>query len=110
MGLDNTSMVDAIGIEVDTGLAVLTITDSWDWIDEKGHLLALQDKLNAYFDFIETGQIWDAYPKAQGRQLAIDVITKFRFPPAATDFLEKARQAATELNVVIRERYIPENH
>ena len=42
MSLDKPKIVDAIGIEKDTGMAILTIVDSWDWAEEKRHLLALQ--------------------------------------------------------------------
>jgi mRNA interferase HigB len=31
--------------------------------------VALQAKLNAYFEFIERGQVWHSYPAAKGRQL-----------------------------------------
>lgn len=56
MAIDDPAIVDAIGI-VRTGMVVLTILDSWDWEEAKSHLLALQSKLNAYFDFIEEGKL-----------------------------------------------------
>jgi hypothetical protein len=56
MTLDTPDTVDAMGIEIGSGLAVLTIADELDWRDERAHLLALQTKLNAYFAFIESGQ------------------------------------------------------
>ena len=31
MPLDNTGVIDAIGIENDTGMVILTIADGWDW-------------------------------------------------------------------------------
>jgi hypothetical protein len=80
MSPEKSNTVDAIGIEKDTGVAILTIIDSWDWIDEKRHLLALQEKLNAYFNCIESGEIYEAYPKAAGRKIIIDVIGRFSVP------------------------------
>ena len=79
MTLETVETVDAIGIEDATQHAVLTIADSWDWEDERIHLSALQDKLNAYFEFIESGQIWEFYPTAHGKRIRIDVV--FRFAP-----------------------------
>lgn len=107
MSLDNTTVVDAMGLETGTEHAVLTIADSWEWSDDPAHLLALQAKLNAYFEFIESGQIWEAYPAAKNRQLVIDVIT--RFPPTISGvlFLEKAKTAAAELNVIVTHRTLP---
>jgi hypothetical protein len=86
MALDKPDIVDAVGIENDTGFAVLTIADYWDWDDEREHLLALQAKLNAYFRFIASGQIWKSYPDAARRQIVIDVVARFPTPPAGTDF------------------------
>jgi hypothetical protein len=34
------------------------------WSDEWQHLLALQAKLNAYFDFVQSGQIFEVRPEA----------------------------------------------
>jgi hypothetical protein len=53
MGLENVSVVDAVGTEPTSGCVVLSIIDSWDWSDEHSHLLALRDKLNSYSGFVE---------------------------------------------------------
>jgi len=101
MALENVDTVDAIALDDKTAHAVLTIADSWTWVEEHQHLLALQAKLNSYFIFIESGQIWENYPDAKGRQLRINVI--FRFPPpvVATDFLARASVVASELGVLV---------
>jgi hypothetical protein len=57
MSLDNLEVVDVVGTERDGGTIVLTILDAWDWDDQRGHLLALRAKLNAYFGFVESGKI-----------------------------------------------------
>jgi hypothetical protein len=67
MPLEDTGKVDAISTEPATGSVVLTIFNAWEWSDERAHLLALQAKLNAYFDFIQSGQIREAYPSTEGR-------------------------------------------
>ena len=97
MSLEKPDTVDAIGIEKDTGAAILTIMDSWDWIDEKRHLLALQEKLNAYFNFIGSGEIFESYPKATGRKIIIDVAGKFSVLKIGLSFLEKANEASADL-------------
>lgn len=101
MPLEQTDKIDALGLESETGYVVLTIADSWHWDDEHGHLSALQAKLNAYFDFIESGQVWESYPAATGRQLIINVVFRFRPPAVAIEFLAKATNVASELNVLI---------
>lgn len=104
MSLDSADTVDAAGVEDESGLAVLTIADSWAWDDTEAHLLALQNKLNAYFGFIESGEVFDSYPAARGRRIAIDIVSRFELPAPAIKFLKAASDAAAELNVILRQR------
>lgn len=101
MPLENTSTVDAISIEPETGAVVLSIFDAWDWSDERAHLSALQAKLNSYFDFIQSGQIRESYPKAQGRQLKIQLVTQAPLTDNGSEFLKRAAMVASELDVII---------
>jgi hypothetical protein len=104
MSLDNVEVVDATGTERDSGTVVLTIFDAWDWDDQRRHLLALQAKLNAYFGFVESGQIYEADPAAAGRALRIDVVSRYPMPDAALTLLEKAATVASQLGVTITHR------
>jgi len=105
MALDKPDTIDAIGIENNTDFAILTIADSWDWKDERKHLLALQAKLNACFNFIESGDIWKSYPDAAGRQLIIDVVCRFPIPKIGKDLLSRASEACSILEVLVRSRH-----
>jgi hypothetical protein len=107
MALDKVDSVDAVGIETSTDCVVLTIADSWDWSDERGHLLALQAKLNSYFDFIEEGQLVESYPSAAGRKQVIDVITRYPLPAVGIALLDRARESFSDLQIAIRSRCIP---
>ena len=102
MGLENVSVVDAVGTEPASGCVVLSIIDSWDWSDEHGHLLALQGKLNSYFGFVESGQIYEAYPAAEGTSLRIDLISRYSLPGSALGFLNNAKDIAEELAISLR--------
>lgn len=101
MSLERLYTVDAMGIDRETGHAVLTLADSWDWTDPSLHLNALQAKLNAYLEFIESGQVEESYLPAAGKQLRINVVFRFAPPPIATAFLAKVADVASELNVLI---------
>jgi len=107
MALDKPEVVDAIGIEDATGSAVLTIADSWDWEDEGRHLLALQAKLNSYFEFIESGQVWESHPGARSRELVVELVTRFPLPDAAQELLRRASEASSDLGIRIRTRHYP---
>jgi hypothetical protein len=106
MGLNSTNTVDAAGIETRTGCTILTIADSWGWEDERSHLLALQAKLNAYFAFIESGEIHAAYPASRDRKVVIDIVTRLPLSQAARELLRKAAAAGSELNVEVRHRQV----
>ncbi|WP_156967154.1 DUF6572 domain-containing protein [Paraburkholderia ferrariae] len=102
MSLENVDVVDAVGMESSTNTIVLTILDSWDWQDQMSHLKSLQAKLNAYFGFIESGQIYEAYPDARGKALRIDILGRFPVPDATKEFFDIANATAAQLNLVIR--------
>lgn len=108
MSLENIKTIDAAGIEKESNCVVLTIADSWPWHDEQAHLLALQAKLNAYFCFIENEEIWQSYPYAVGRQVVIDIVTRFQMPEAGVRLVEAASAIARELKVEVRTSYLPE--
>ncbi len=76
MSVDNSQVVDAIGTEKDDTVVTLTITDHLEWGNVE-HLLKLQNKLNKYLAFIESGEIYDAYPSAKGKKIQISVVCKY---------------------------------
>lgn len=104
MSLDNCSVVDAVGVDDVDGTVVLSVIDSWDWNDERRHLEALQEKLNAYFGFVESGQIYESYPDAAGKPLRIDVVGRYPVSPVGLAFLEKASVVASRLRIAIAHR------
>jgi hypothetical protein len=104
MSLNDTNVVDAVGTEKDDSAVVLNILDSWDWSDERVHLMALQEKLNAYFAFVESGQVYEEYPDARGKLMRIDIVCRYEIPASGLAFLEKASAAAAELNMSVTHR------
>jgi len=88
MSVEETSVIDIIGID-QTGQVVLTISDHLDWSDTIAHQKVLQEKLNRYLAFVESGEIIESYPDARNRTVAFRVV--FKFPPDASgrSFLNK---------------------
>jgi len=97
MSVNQTDTIDVISTTPD-GKVVLTISDHHSW-EETWHLQLLQDKINAYLQFIESGQIFDDYPNAAGQQLIIDTVMKFEPTEEATSFLEKAKEIITKTGI-----------
>ena len=90
MSINQTNIIDAIGIRRE-GKVILTISDHHSW-DENCHLQLLQDKINAYLQFIESGQILEDYPNAAGKEVVIETVMKYRPTPGAISFLEEAKE------------------
>ena len=106
MGLENPGVVDAISTAKDDSQVTLSIFDAWDWVDEANHLFAIQDKLNSYSDFVQSGQIYENYPAAVSRPVIIQLVTKYPLPAKAEAYLNVARKAAVQLNLQISSRIL----
>ena len=92
MPVDDLDVIDAIGLDSTTEEVVLTIADHLDWDEGDEHLKFLQNKINRYLDFIQTGELLERYPMAHARQIRIDVICRWHPSSHALEFLERARQ------------------
>jgi hypothetical protein len=77
MTVEEPGKIDFTVIEPRSGDICLVITDHLGWNEQEGeHLLLLQDKLNSYLSFIESGEIYTKVPKAIGRRIVIQVTGK----------------------------------
>jgi hypothetical protein len=106
MSLDTPSTIDALSDDKDGAAVSLAIIDGWDWSDEAEHLRALQSKLNAYFDFVQSGQLFELRPGSRGKKLRIDLLTKYPLPDKAGRFLLIASDAANQLDIEIAHRVL----
>ena len=89
MSVEERKVIDAIGIRRSDDRVVLTVTDHLPWLPDNEHLQVLQDKLNDYLAFIESGEVYGSYPQARGKEIEIQVIHKY--PPVGDGivFLER---------------------
>ena len=103
MPIEQTAVIDFIGVDRTTGEVVLTITDSRDWHDSvREHLLLLQDKINSYLRFVESGELLDAYPEAKDRLVVISVVGRHLPNAEAMEFYGKARSAIEKAGFQLR--------
>lgn len=94
MSVDQETKIDFATIDKASGDLWLTISDHLPWDENEGnHLLLLQNKLNAYLRFIESGEVFKKLPAAQGRRIVINLVGKFPLSQKAESFLGKARTA-----------------
>lgn len=94
MNIELTSQIDAIGTSAETGDVILSVIDGSEWSGE--HLLLLQEKLNTYLRFVESGEVYSVYPSALGKAIVIHVY--WRVPPSrdAEAFLSKVTSIMEE--------------
>jgi len=104
LSVDQTDVVDIVGIDRETGRVVLTISDHLDWSDSIRHQSILQNKLNTYLAFVESGEILQQYPKAKDRPVVFEVV--FQFPPdeSGRAFLGRARQVIESAGFELRDK------
>jgi hypothetical protein len=92
MSIEQTNVVDIVAVDPKTGDLVLTITDHLEWpIDSADHLFLLQEKLNAYLRFIESGEVFESHPKAAGHNVLISLALKYVPTDHAICFLNSFR-------------------
>lgn len=100
MSVEDTGSIDAIGIEKEQQRVYLSIVDALLWDDENIHLYTLQEKINTYLFFIESGELQKAMPGSQGCDVAIELILKHMPSSDAITFFDKTSQLLLEKNIV----------
>lgn len=106
MSVEKTEIIDAIGVDIQTGELVLTITDHLEWTNE--HLLLLQKKLNTYLRFVESGEILQTYSDAKGRTVVIDVVFKHTLSEQAKCFFSQVFDIIDGAGMKLRYRQFKE--
>ena len=101
MSIQQSNVIDIAGTEVTTGNVILTISDHLDWQDEADHLLLLQNKINTYIHFYESGQLLATIPDAGERQAVIQIVHKHRPTILANEFYDRVKTVLNELDLVL---------
>lgn len=86
MSLNNSKTVDCIGFDKKNHRIVLYVIDAEDWDNEHHHLYLLQEKINYYLSFIESGEIFQTYPRATNKEIELMVIFQYKPTILAQNF------------------------
>lgn len=84
MTVEQTSVLDIAYIDRETDKVRLVVADHLPWDGE--HLILLQEKINRYLAFIESGEIFDTFPEFRGKSIQIDVIATYEPNEEAVHF------------------------
>jgi hypothetical protein len=110
MSVEELNVVDITSIDKRTGQVVLSITDHLDWCDSVKHQITLQKKLNAYLAFVESGELLQRFPDAEGRPVALNIVFKFKPDADGLRFLERAKQVVQSAGCEMRYELFAESY
>lgn len=92
MAVDNTKVIDGIGIDKDRKALCLLLTDHLEWsgnntLTEYDHLILLQEKINAYISYLETKQYEEQYPEEEIIMVVIEMHFKYSINDNCRNFI-----------------------
>lgn len=94
MPIEQSDEIDFATIDSASGELWLTISDHLPWGEAEGdHLILLQNKLNAYLRFVESGEVLKKVPESKGRRVVINLVGKFPLSQNAKVFFQRAQNA-----------------
>ncbi|PKF61263.1 hypothetical protein CW745_11565 [Psychromonas sp. psych-6C06] len=100
MSVVDTGSIDAIGLDKEAKRVFLTIIDPLAWDDENVHLFTLQEKINTYLHFVESGELYKAMPDCKGCDIAIELILKHMPSDEAISFFDSTMQILFDKGIV----------
>lgn len=108
LNIEKTDSIDSIAYDKDTGKLIILLTDGMDWLDEKRHLLLLQEKLNSYILYIDTKQ-YQEYLSRLGEDVSnlktieIKISFLFKEPDICSQLIDRAKNILNNIfnNVVV---------
>lgn len=103
MSVDQTNIIDLIGVDSASDDVILTIVDQLEWGEDE-HLFLLQEKFNTYLRFVESGEILEAFPDSKGRNVLIELILKYPFNQDAEIFFDKITRVVEGAGIKITAR------
>lgn len=95
LSIEKTNVLDGVAYD-EKKFEIIFIAD---WHDEYNHLIALQEKINNYFDYIEGKQYLDTYPNSKVEEVEIQIKFLFKETENCKKFLEIVKKAVNELSI-----------
>jgi len=100
MSVTETDSIDAIGMDKEMQRVFLSIVDPLFWDDQNVHLFTLQEKINTYLVFIESGELLKAFPETEFFDVAIELVLMHVPNDQAIAFFDKTIQILLDKQIV----------
>ena len=92
MSIEQTDVVDRAILDTDSGDIILNIIDDASWAHEaERHMYLLQEKVNSYLSYVETGQMTSELPDSAGRKVRIMMLFKHEPTESGLRFIARMR-------------------
>ncbi|MBO6200006.1 MAG: hypothetical protein J6N74_00095 [Chryseobacterium sp.] len=101
MSVEQIDKIDFIS-KTDEEKVELTISDHLEWDEENNHILVLQNKINAYLDYIQNGQILEVYPNLKNKDIIISLMMKYNPNEKALAFLNHCEEFMETLDLAFK--------
>jgi hypothetical protein len=99
MSVEDPEVVDFIGTDKATGRVVLTISDHLPW--NNVHFSILEKKISKYVDFVNSGQLLEKRPDAEGKPVEISIAFKHELSDEAERILKAAQEDIQKLGLIL---------
>lgn len=78
-GIHNPDVIDALGYDPKSDVFVLAMFETRAWDGSIQRVTELQNKIDAYLQYIDSGQLWEAQPDAVGKRVRLEL--RCLYPP-----------------------------
>lgn len=103
MSILETKVVDVVSVaEWEPESVILVISDHLKWgdkVQQGEHLLLMQEKINTYITYIESGEMLESYPPSKGKLPIIRISGLYELPEQAEFFVHRAAQTLKEVGI-----------
>lgn len=93
MSVENPKTIDFVSLNTLPGAVLLVVSDHLEWSNTMTHQFQLQEKLNSYLAFIESGELVTKFPDAKEKPVHIRIVFEHEPDASGLQFLAKVRQA-----------------
>ncbi len=109
MSVTDEKIIDFAGLDKNGKRLILTITDYLTWGEETDdvHLLMLQNKLNVYLQYIESGEVNEEFEPDKYNYIVISIIAKYPFSAECLKFLSMSKKAINEAGFGLEWEFMP---
>lgn len=103
MSIEDSNKIDLITVtceDIVPPQVILVITDHLQWSEYTNeHLYQLQEKINKYIEFVESGEMLEKYPDAFGKEIMFKIYFKYSIPHECIEFINRVREILLSIKI-----------